>query len=117
MPALLRDVFHDLPGEGRWPTVLLMDGNIGIGGDPARLLARIRGLLGPGARLLVEAHPDDAAHELLEVRFTVAGELVGPSFAWAHVGRAALQRYGADAGYVPGESWSAGGRSFVALVP
>ncbi len=123
MPALLRNVFHDLPGEGRWPTVLLMDGNIGIGGDPARLLARIRGLLGPGGQLLVEAHPDDAAHDLLEVRFTVAGEIVGPSFAWAHIGRAALLRYGADAGYSLDESWSTPGpgrgcgREFVALAP
>ena len=80
---------HDLPGEGRWPTVLLMDGNIGIGGDPARLLAARGRLLAPGGRLIVEAHPDDAAHDLLEVRFTVAGEAVGPSFGWAHVGRAA----------------------------
>ncbi len=41
MPALLRSVFHDLPGEGRWPTALLIDGNIGIGGDPLRLLNRV----------------------------------------------------------------------------
>ena len=52
-PALLRSVFADLPGEGRWPTVLLIDGNIGIGGDPYRLLARIGRLLandGPADR-------------------------------------------------------------------
>src|SRR4051812_20039915 len=42
LPALLRSVFSDLPGEGRWPTVLLFDGNVGIGGDPLRLLERIR---------------------------------------------------------------------------
>ena len=35
LAAMVRSVFSDLPGEGRWPTVLLMDGNIGIGGDPA----------------------------------------------------------------------------------
>ena len=39
-PALVRSVFETLPGEGRWDTVLLMDGNIGIGGDPAALLGR-----------------------------------------------------------------------------
>ena len=36
--ALRRDVFDPLPGEGRWNTVLLADGNIGIGGAPVRLL-------------------------------------------------------------------------------
>ena len=36
--ALRRDVFAQLPGEGRWDTVLLADGNIGIGGDPVALL-------------------------------------------------------------------------------
>ena len=31
--ALFRDINDRLPGEGRWGTVLLVDGNIGIGGD------------------------------------------------------------------------------------
>jgi SAM-dependent methyltransferase len=39
-PALRRSVFDPLPGHGRWATVLLADGNIGIGGRPARLLQR-----------------------------------------------------------------------------
>ena len=38
-PALRRSVFDPLPGEGRWGTALLLDGNIGIGGDPRALLA------------------------------------------------------------------------------
>ena len=37
-----RDVFDPLPGEGRWETALLADGNIGIGGDPVALLRRLR---------------------------------------------------------------------------
>jgi SAM-dependent methyltransferase len=115
MPALLRDVFADLPGEGRWPTVLLMDGNIGIGGDPARLLARVRGLLATGGRVFVETHPDDAAHDVLDVRFTVDGEPVGPCFGWAHVGRDALARYAGAVGYALEEGWSSDGRVFVAL--
>ena len=55
----VRSVFSDLPGEGRWPTVLLMDGNIGIGGDPARLLRRVARLLAPGGRLIVETPDGD----------------------------------------------------------
>ncbi|EWM14177.1 methyltransferase type 12 [Kutzneria sp. 744] len=35
-PALCRDVFDRIPGEGRWRHVLLADGNIGIGGGSRR---------------------------------------------------------------------------------
>ena len=52
--ALCRDVFGPLPGAGRWRHLLLADGNVGIGGDPARLLARCRDLIGPGGRIHAE---------------------------------------------------------------
>lgn len=52
--ALLRDVYDPVPGEGRWRTVLLADGNIGIGGDPRRLLARSAALLGMGGQVVVD---------------------------------------------------------------
>lgn len=55
--ALRRDVFEPLPGTGRWHHVLLADGNIGIGGDPARLLRRCRRLAAPDGRVHVEADP------------------------------------------------------------
>jgi SAM-dependent methyltransferase len=55
--ALCRDVFGPLPGAGRWRHLLLADGNVGIGGDPGRLLARCRGLLGRGGRVHVELAP------------------------------------------------------------
>jgi SAM-dependent methyltransferase len=55
--ALCRNVFGSLPGAGRWRHVLLADGNVGIGGDPRRLLARCRGLLGPGGRIHAELAP------------------------------------------------------------
>lgn len=48
-PALRRSVFEPLPGEGRWGTALLIDGNIGIGGDPQALLRRVGAVLAPGA--------------------------------------------------------------------
>jgi SAM-dependent methyltransferase len=115
LPALLRSVFADLPGEGRWPTVLLLDGNIGIGGDPLRLLTRIRSLLAAGGILIVETHCTDEADDLLEVRFSERGVAVGPPFDWANVGRIPLLRYAALAGYEVSELWSSGGRSFTAL--
>jgi SAM-dependent methyltransferase len=115
LPAVLRCVFAPVPGEGRWTTVLLMDGNIGIGGDPERLLGRLHGLLAPRGRLLVETHPRSEAYELLSVRFSHRGRPTGPSFGWAHVGMAALQQFAVEAGYGLDEEWSAGGRSFASL--
>src|SRR6201997_2749709 len=53
-PALLGDVFEPLPGVGRWRTVLLVDGNVGLGGDPRRILARAAELLGRGGRCVAE---------------------------------------------------------------
>lgn len=52
--ALHRDVFDPLPGEGRWDTVLLVDGNIGIGGDPTALLGRLRRVVARRGRIVVE---------------------------------------------------------------
>ena len=37
--------------------MLLADGNIGIGGDPGRLLDRCRDLLGPDGDVIVELEP------------------------------------------------------------
>ncbi len=55
--TLLRDVFGRVPGTGRWMIVLLADGTIGIGGDPAALLQRVAELLAPLGRALVEVQP------------------------------------------------------------
>lgn len=52
--ALQRDVFKTLPGESRWDTALLADANIGIGGDPHRLLRRAAELLATDGRLVVD---------------------------------------------------------------
>ena len=59
--AAVRDVFDPLPGEGVWATALLADGNIGIGGNPAALLTRARGLIKADGRVVVETEPPGAA--------------------------------------------------------
>lgn len=43
--VIQRSVFEHLPATGRWNSVLLLDGNIGIGGDPVALLTRVAELL------------------------------------------------------------------------
>jgi glycosyltransferase A (GT-A) superfamily protein (DUF2064 family)/SAM-dependent methyltransferase len=113
--ALLRDVHDRVPGEGRWGTVLLADGNIGIGGDPLALLRRCRAVLRPGAVALVEASPD-RGHD---IRTTVT--LHGPwgrrshPVPWAVLGSAAVVDLAASAGFVAVEEWHVGGRAFVML--
>lgn len=113
--ALLRSVFDPMPGEGRWPTALLMDGNIGIGGDVILLLERVRALLAPGGRLLVETSATADVDRVLRVRFNAFGVAVGPRFGWAEVGLPALTRYAVERGYSVEETWSCAGRTFAAL--
>lgn len=115
-PALIRSVFDRVPGEGRWPTVLVLDGNIGIGGDVAELLGRLRKLMAPGGSLIVEAStagPD--TDDVLDVRFSTDEELMGPQFPWAVVGGRALVRYAERAELRVAGYWSAGGREFARL--
>ncbi|MFM9607396.1 class I SAM-dependent methyltransferase [Streptomyces niveiscabiei] len=112
--ALLRSVFDRLPQEGGWATALVMDGNIGIGGDPAALLARLRTLLRPGGRLLAEAAAQDV-DERLVVRVEDGTGLHGPAFPWARVGPGALLRTAEAAGWVLTGRWTAAGRPFLEL--
>ena len=95
--VLRRDLFAALPGTGRWQHVLLADGNIGIGGDPARLLRRAAALLRPGGSVLVETDPDPAARWSGTVRVRTP-EGSGPPLPWAVVGAAALGEVAAGVG-------------------
>ncbi|MFZ3573115.1 class I SAM-dependent methyltransferase [Streptomyces sp. BH097] len=116
--ALCRSVFDPLPGEGRWNTVLLMDGNIGIGGEPHTLLARVSQLLAPGGLLVAETAPVDV-DERASVQVTDSpgqpGQPGGHPFPWARLGTPALLRYAAGVGLRPVDQWSVGGRCFAAL--
>ncbi|CQD04124.1 type 12 methyltransferase [Mycobacterium lentiflavum] len=84
-PALLGDVFEPLPGMGRWQTVLLVDGNVGLGGDPRRILARAAELLRRGGRCVAEFEADAIGIRARWVRLESACD-VGPWFRWASVG-------------------------------
>ncbi|MFD5830173.1 class I SAM-dependent methyltransferase [Lentzea sp. NPDC060358] len=80
--AVRRDVFDRLPGEGRWQHVLLADGNIGIGGDPERLLARARHLLRPSGTVVVEVEQPGSGLTTGRVRVRTGGSNSG-WFEWA----------------------------------
>ncbi len=114
-PLALCDVFGDVPRAGQWRTVLLADGNVGIGGDAARMLRRVSRLLAPGGQVLVELHPGPPA-PVGPVRLETLGT-TSAWFSWALVGKASLPAAAQAAGLRVQETWTAGGRDFTALVP
>ncbi|MEJ8279682.1 methyltransferase domain-containing protein [Pseudonocardia spirodelae] len=104
-PVLHRNVFAPLPREGRWHHVLLLDGNIGIGGDPHRLLARAGALTATGGTVIVETDPDPGLcwTGCLPVP-DVGGEW---STRWARVGVRALEDHAAGLGLAVVGRWPA----------
>lgn len=83
-PALRRDLFGPLPGMGRWDYALLADGNIGIGGDPRRLLARTAALLAPNGVAVVEFGRPGTGSVTRQIRVE-SRTRVGSWFPWSTV--------------------------------
>lgn len=112
--AVRADVFGAVPGEGVWRHALLADGNIGIGGDPRRLLRRCADLVHPGGTILVEADPPGicgwAGAAVLH-----DGERASAPFPWAFVGADELAPLAATCGLAVTETWSEEGRWFACL--
>ncbi|TYL46204.1 class I SAM-dependent methyltransferase [Nocardioides sp. BGMRC 2183] len=97
--ALRRDVFAPVPAEGRWETALLADGNIGIGGDPVALLRRLRDVVAPSGRIVVEIGAPGTASGSRPTRIACACTTSG-YFAWARLGMDLLHETAARAGLV-----------------
>jgi hypothetical protein len=88
--ALVRDVFGPVPGEGRWGTALLADGNIGIGGDPVSLLRRVHHLLTSGGRVVVEVARPGVGMRTVSLALSCAG-VRSALFPWVLVGADAIR--------------------------
>ncbi|MGW0661424.1 SAM-dependent methyltransferase [Streptodolium elevatio] len=115
--ALRRSVFDPLPGERRWGTALLADGNIGIGGDPAALLTRTAALLRDRGCLIVETEAEEPyAHERFAACVEDARGRTGAPFRWARLGVRALEGLAPACGFAVRETWTVGDRQFAALV-
>ena len=112
--ALRRRIHQRLPGEGRWGTALLLDGNIGIGGDVPRLLGRSRDLVAPGGLIICEVDRSPDRDDVHEVELSTANALSEP-FGWAAVGARTVQRVAATLDMVVAEEWRADHRVFVTL--
>lgn len=98
-PVLRRDVFGPLPGTGRWETVLLADGNVGLGGDPRRVLVRASELLRRGGQCVAEFDADAKGVRTGWVRLE-SMKTIGPWFRWALVGVDSAAALAAEAGLV-----------------
>lgn len=110
-PAHRADVFAPVPGEGSWRHILLADGNIGIGGDPRRLLARCLRLLGPDGDILVEIEPPGSGTWSGPVLLR-HDELTSLPFPWAVVAADDLPALADRAGLSVLESWREAQRWF-----
>jgi SAM-dependent methyltransferase len=112
--TLVRDVFGRVPGAGRWMTVLLADGNIGIGGDPVALLRRVTELLTPTGQALVEVQPPGSALRAEQVRLR-HGAQSSAWFPWAYVGVDQIADVAGHANLTAAEMWSIADRWFALL--
>jgi SAM-dependent methyltransferase len=113
--VLRRSLFSPLPGEGHWDTVLLADGNVGIGGDPGALLRRCRRLLAPGGRAVVEVEEPGTGLVCTRLRLERGAEATS-WFDWASIGVDALPATAASAGLRVHECWERSGRWFATLL-
>lgn len=95
--ALCRDVFGVVPGAGRWHHLLLADGNVGIGGDPVRLLRRSGELVRRGGTVVVELAAPGIGVRRERLRLRVRGRISSP-FDWAYVGADAADALACAAG-------------------
>ena len=105
--ALQLSVFDDVPQAGSWDAVVLADGNIGIGGDPRRLLCRVAELLAPQGRVLVELDAPHSGGGAELVRLEDSHGNVGAWFPWAHVAADTIAELAASAGLRVVEEWAA----------
>jgi SAM-dependent methyltransferase len=112
--ALRRDVFATVPGEGRWEYALLADGNLGIGGDPVRLLARLRDVLTAEGQVIAEVADDGVGFVRERRRLRVEGRL-SACFEWAVVGLDSIGEVAARAGLAVTATRTVGGRHTATL--
>jgi SAM-dependent methyltransferase len=115
-PVLQYSVFDRIPGEGRWPTVLVFDGSIGIGGDPARLLARAALLLAPRGVVIAEVDAPGRPSTRGSAALGSEDELIS-QVPWASIGMDDIVEVAARAGLRVERATCRADRWFVWLAP
>ncbi|AGL16903.1 bifunctional 2-polyprenyl-6-hydroxyphenol methylase/3-demethylubiquinol 3-O-methyltransferase UbiG [Actinoplanes sp. N902-109] len=115
--ALRRDVFQPVPGEGRWEHLLLADGNVGIGGDPHRLLRRCRELLSATGRVHLELAAPGTRSWSGQARLSLHGHPISAAFGWAVVAADDLRPLTRGSGLRIATTWTEARRWFATLIP
>jgi SAM-dependent methyltransferase len=110
--AINASLWSQIPG--RWRTVLLLDGNIGIGGAPTLLLRRAGQLLAAGGTIVVEVDPPGSPTPRVRVRHEAPG-VVSEWFRWARVGVDGIDAVARRAGFAVADVRALAGRTFVTL--
>jgi SAM-dependent methyltransferase len=113
-PAVRASVFGPVPSAGLWATALLLDGNIGIGGDAANLLRRTAGLVVDDGLILVEVDAPTQVSEDVEVCVDHDGRM-GSWFPWSRIAAGDVPALALSAGLTVDEVWQHSGRWFAAL--
>ena len=116
LTVLNRSVFAPMPLEGGWGTALLLDGNIGIGGDVGALLARCAELLAEDGVLVVEVSQDPDRDHAFEGTLEDAQGRSSGVFPWAEIGIVPLRARAEAAGLRVDQDWTRTGRRFARLV-
>jgi SAM-dependent methyltransferase len=115
--AAVASVFDVLPHSGPWRHVLLIDGNVGIGGSPTALLRRCRDLLDDRGTVHAEINPPGRPERSGQVRLERHPDgALGEWFPWAEVSVAGLSRAARAAGLSISRIWTRSGRWFAEMV-
>ena len=93
---------------------MLLDGNIGIGGDAGALIGRCCELVGAGGLIICELDPDPACQESYQLVLSDQRHHSTPT-PWVSIGLAGIQRIARRLDLIIAEEWRAGGRAFVSL--
>lgn len=112
--AIHGDVFETPSRHGAWAHVLLADGNIGIGGNPLRMLARARQLLAPHGTVVAEVETCTSGVRNERRRWETHHSVTG-WFSWSRVGADAVHALAGAAGFAVTSSDDVSGRHLVTL--
>jgi SAM-dependent methyltransferase len=115
LPVAGGSVFDPLPRERQWNLALLLDGNVGIGGDPTALLTRCAEILTATGSIVVETAPEASLDDSYEAHVVDDQGHASATFPWAEVGREALHRHAKRSGLRVAQTWSVDGRTFCRL--
>jgi SAM-dependent methyltransferase len=113
--AAVASVFSELPQPGPWRHILLIDGNLGIGGCPTTLLRRCHELLDTRGLVHAEINPPGTRDRSGLVRLEHPTGRTGDWFPWAEVSVTGLAALAHDAGLVVRRTWTCGRRWFAEL--